>query len=401
MDLRELTNLTRLSEKPKSLEDLREEAEALRLRYRAMLGPNGSSGARSTSKSPPEATEERGDEFVEQATGPSSSSAENPDNPVGAPGDTVPHASSSKMFAASVESLLLTLRHPVHGSEPEAAEESNGKDSVVREEAPPELQHADTLLENPVPKDLSSAPDDTAENETVVSRATSDDAPSSLDTDRVATSSEKSTSVFETALNALRRTIHEAGHLPERLTNGKVSTDRRTDAEPDGIPNSVSEELPKYAPPMDGRICTECGRETELSEERCRNCDRVDRSLGVLAAVIAGDLKKVTQLLQARPEIIGTRTSGHGWSLLHMAASGGNPKMAELLISKDANVDAQTTDGKTPLHYAAGKGHLEVVRVLVAHEADLSAECEGKTVLNFAEERGKDEVTDFLRGCGA
>ena len=43
MDLRDLNNLTNFSEETKSFQELREEAEVLLVKYRSMLGPNGSS----------------------------------------------------------------------------------------------------------------------------------------------------------------------------------------------------------------------------------------------------------------------------------------------------------------------------------------------------------------------
>ncbi len=401
MDLRDLTNLTKFSDETKSFEELRKEAEVLLVKYRTMLGSNGSSTGGADPEIPSDATKQRDREIAEQLPGQSGSPDEGPKIGFGSPGNTGAVASSSDMFSASIESLLITLRHPANGSDAHATDEPNEIDVVVTKKAVPEVEQADATSADPVPKDLSSAEGEQAEDDTVVSPTASDDGSSALDTDTVATSSEQSTSVFETALNALRRSIREAGQFPERLANWKVSVAETNEPESDGIPSSVSEELPKYAPPMDGRICTECGHETELSDERCHTCSWVDRSLGVMAAVIAGDLNKVAQLLQAKPQIIGTRTSGHGWTLLHMAASGGNPKMVELLTSNGANVDAQTTDGKTPLHYAAGKGHLEVVRALVSNDAALSAECNGKTALDLAEEHDQDEVVDFLQGSDA
>ena len=401
MDLRDLTNLTNFSEETKSFQELRKEADLLLMKYRTMLGSNGSSSPCTDPEIPSDAMEVRGCEIAGQLPEPSGSRREGLDIELESPADRGAGASSSDMLPASLESLLITLRHPADGADTDATEEANGSAAVVLDEAVLKLEPADAISEDAVPNDLSSVTRGPAEDDTLVSPSASDDEPCSLDTDRAETSSEESTSIFETALNALRRSIREAGQLPERLANWKVSAGEMNEPESDGIPNSVSEELPKYAPPMDGRICTECGHETELSDERCEICAWVDQSLGVLAAVIAGDLNKVGQLLQAKPQIIGTRTSGHGWTLLHMAASGGNPKMAELLIANGVNMDVQTTDGKTPLHYAAGKGHLEVVRLLVSNDADLSTECNGKTALDLAEERGRDEVIDFLQGSGA
>lgn len=169
----------------------------------------------------------------------------------------------------------------------------------------------------------------------------------------------------------------------------------------DGIPYSTSEDLPKFELAVEMRLCSSCGCETDIQNECCRNCGGVDRSLGVLEAVIAGDLQRVERLLRAKPRIIGTRTSGHKWSLLHMAANGGNPKIVELLLSKGAAVDARATDETTPLHYAAGKGHAKVARALLKHGADPSIASSGKTALDLAEEHGREGVVKLLRGAEA
>lgn len=179
-----------------------------------------------------------------------------------------------------------------------------------------------------------------------------------------------------------------------------VAQAQRDDPILDGIPYSSSEDLPKLELAPDLRLCSTCGNETDIYDDRCQNCGGVDRSLGILEAVIAGDLDRVEQLLSAKPLIIRTHTSGHKWTLLHMAASGGNSKLAKLLISRGADINARTTDEITALHYAAGKGHAKVVRTLLEHGADATFTSGGKTALDLAEESGRDNVVKLLRGPG-
>jgi len=127
-----------------------------------------------------------------------------------------------------------------------------------------------------------------------------------------------------------------------------------------------------------------------------REVRHTDESLGILDAVIAGDLSRVEQILLARPHLIGVRTSRHEWTLLHMAASGGNRKMAELLIQKGASINATNKDGKTSLHYAAGKGHLSIVKTLLSNHADLEIRYHGKTCEELAREHHQDEIAAYL-----
>jgi outer membrane protein assembly factor BamB len=57
---------------------------------------------------------------------------------------------------------------------------------------------------------------------------------------------------------------------------------------------------------------------------------------------------------------------------LWAAAKKGQADVVEELLSNGVDVDAETEYGVTALQYAAAKGHLEVVRVLIAHEADVN-----------------------------
>ncbi len=378
MNLRDLTDLTNFGEESKSFEELRKEAEVLLARYREMLRPN-EAGASTTEHEKTHDTStcvsEHPDEKVEDVNGATPEKTED---------------SNVDVFEASLQALMLTLRQPC--PETDACDFSDDDDDDSKEDSQaidrPDGNGSDTKsLDSSLTAGASAlpeAPPRVLEN---------DEVPAEPDARPV----QETKSMFEPALRALRGS---KSHRPSSdAENGPAIGEEAQIEEtlPDGIPSSASEELPKYEAPKETRICTECGCETELANECCENCSWIDRSLGILEAVIAGDLNQVELLLRAKPRIIVTRTSGHEWTLLHMAASGGNPKMVELLISKGAQVNALTTDDKTPLHYAAGKGHLEIARALVRNDADVSLVCNGKTALDLAEEHGRDEVIDFLQ----
>ena len=58
--------------------------------------------------------------------------------------------------------------------------------------------------------------------------------------------------------------------------------------------------------------------------------------------------------------------------------------------------------GYSLLLTAAANGHLEIVKMLMRHGADLHAKTnDGKTVRNFAEDRGHAAVAEFLRSRDA
>lgn len=164
----------------------------------------------------------------------------------------------------------------------------------------------------------------------------------------------------------------------------------------DKMPESISEALPKFESGPEMRTCSRCGHGTALEHEKCAKCGAIDLSLGVLDYVIAGDVAKVGQILTARPQVIATRTSKHGWTLLHMAASGGNAGMAELLLERGVDVDMPNAQGKTALHYAAGKGHTAVVDKLIHYGAEVNVQYNGKTPLDLAKRAGHAGIVTTL-----
>jgi len=102
-----------------------------------------------------------------------------------------------------------------------------------------------------------------------------------------------------------------------------------------------------------------------------------------------------------------------GKTLLHWAAGKGFTKVIEALVAKGADVNARTeslsrTDQrKTPLHVAAYEGHAESVKVLVANGADVHAVDKGKNTPllsatgNYREKPGKFEIVKLLVEKGA
>ncbi|WP_353274115.1 ankyrin repeat domain-containing protein [Wolbachia endosymbiont (group A) of Ennomos erosarius] len=82
-----------------------------------------------------------------------------------------------------------------------------------------------------------------------------------------------------------------------------------------------------------------------------------------------------------------------------LSAGYGRLEVAELLISKHADVNAKNGSGLSPLHRAAGSGRLEVAKLLVDEGADINAKDKnGKTPLDIANKLGKTKVANFLRG---
>ncbi|MFA5192155.1 MAG: ankyrin repeat domain-containing protein, partial [Verrucomicrobiia bacterium] len=116
---------------------------------------------------------------------------------------------------------------------------------------------------------------------------------------------------------------------------------------------------------------------------------------GVHIAVRAGDAAKVEQLLAAKPELANARDS-RGYTPLHWAR---DPGVAERLLARTPDVNAADTLGLTPLHWAVYENRFEVVKVLVAHKADINRiASDGWTPTSLAEELlgATGPVTFFL-----
>lgn len=97
-----------------------------------------------------------------------------------------------------------------------------------------------------------------------------------------------------------------------------------------------------------------------------------------------GQLEVVEVLLTAGADT-GVRNRGGGWTALHSActqgydddvvralhsacAQGYDDDMARALLDANADKDAKSNAGWTPLHLASAKGHVEVTRAWVEHK---------------------------------
>ncbi|WP_264954192.1 ankyrin repeat domain-containing protein [Wolbachia endosymbiont (group A) of Endotricha flammealis] len=94
---------------------------------------------------------------------------------------------------------------------------------------------------------------------------------------------------------------------------------------------------------------------------------------------------------------------------MHEAAIYDNSRVAEFLISKNADVNTKNKDGWTPLHLAAARGNLNVVKLILDKKDDVDARGaltvantiskeNSLTILNLLEERIRknEEITQHL-----
>ena len=95
-----------------------------------------------------------------------------------------------------------------------------------------------------------------------------------------------------------------------------------------------------------------------------------------------------------------------GYSKLHAAASSGDFRLLESLLSDDSNssdVNGKTVDGGyTPLHLAASAGHEGCVEELLkCHKVDINlTDAFGRTPLETARQNSKFGVIKLLQNYG-
>ena len=93
------------------------------------------------------------------------------------------------------------------------------------------------------------------------------------------------------------------------------------------------------------------------------------------------------------------QTGQYGSTALILAAQyHGYDKGVQVLLNASADVNIQTSDGNTALHYAADKGHLGICKMLLASGARASlTNSNGNTPLDYAQSKGHHEVCELLR----
>ncbi|MDP2640134.1 MAG: ankyrin repeat domain-containing protein [Betaproteobacteria bacterium] len=91
-----------------------------------------------------------------------------------------------------------------------------------------------------------------------------------------------------------------------------------------------------------------------------------------------------------------------GWNPLIYAAWRGRTEVVKYLLEKGADIDAVSPNGVSALMMAARDGHFDTVRLLLWEVADPNIKSEsGATALGWARKAGNTEIADLLQQAGA
>ncbi|MFQ5495779.1 MAG: ankyrin repeat domain-containing protein, partial [Phycisphaerae bacterium] len=125
----------------------------------------------------------------------------------------------------------------------------------------------------------------------------------------------------------------------------------------------------------------------------------------MLAAARAGDVQRISDLLDARPALVGVKDR-YGNTPLHLAVERMHVGAVERLVKAGAKLEAGNRDGLVPLHLVAisGSGPLDVrskrealTRLLIAGGADVQArDGQGLSPLHWAARKGRSGMVALL-----
>ena len=124
----------------------------------------------------------------------------------------------------------------------------------------------------------------------------------------------------------------------------------------------------------------------------------------IIKAAKSGDVAAIRELLKADASLVGA-TDSDGSTPLHCAAWKGHTEVAAALLDFGADIQAKNNNdhwGDTPLHAAAHGNQRAVAELLITKGADMQAKnANGNTPLKETEAHKATAVANLLKKQGA
>ncbi|XP_067678999.1 serine/threonine-protein phosphatase 6 regulatory ankyrin repeat subunit C-like [Haliotis asinina] len=124
----------------------------------------------------------------------------------------------------------------------------------------------------------------------------------------------------------------------------------------------------------------------------------------ICQAATAGFEDIVDLLLQYKCDPLQPDLSDHMWfrQPIHMAASKGHLEVVRRLVRRGVDINSRDSDHRTPLHWVSTYGHLDLVEYLLSAGACVNiAQIDGFTPMHAATCLGHDDVCKLLIANGA
>ncbi|GKZ72153.1 hypothetical protein AnigIFM50267_008206 [Aspergillus niger] len=121
----------------------------------------------------------------------------------------------------------------------------------------------------------------------------------------------------------------------------------------------------------------------------------------IIKSAQSGSRSDVERLLESGHDIEARHIPSRRTALL-VASHCGNEDVLDLLLQRNARMDATDKSGSTALHLAASRGHCRVLELLLPECLDIEARnANGQTALWVAAHYGQAEATNLLLACHA
>lgn len=118
------------------------------------------------------------------------------------------------------------------------------------------------------------------------------------------------------------------------------------------------------------------------------------------------EIERLQAMLKNSPDLINSRSVPGYRTPLHIAASKGQIQVVRFLLTNQANINLRADQGYTALHFAAEYGHKTMVELLLDNGMDVNIKTSGvgsneRTALQLAASKGFSSVVETLLARGA